>query len=663
MNPGKIRLLKEARQLLWPWLAVTLGGFLSFIQIPPGKWHWSPGDVVQWILPLGTFLGVPFLATLPLGMEFQHRTFALLLAQPIERSELWRTKIFVTTAAVLPPAFIYGMSGRMSQDIGPELRTMAAAWIVATAAGAMVWTLIARSTMNGLWLNVAMNGSLFFAWGYLAEHQRKHGALSSVFLGTTAAVLLCYPAGMVWLGRRMLLRRQVVEGMQAGEARVPGARYLPEAVADWFRCRPTGAVLNVVRREFRLLRSVWALAPLSVAAWILLVVSGFPPVNPSPSEGRFLMLVLAIVLSVLMALLAGTLSLGEEKTWGTHALQLTLPLSISAQWLVKLLVALFTSVVCAAALPISVLMVSGWLSGAPLRYFGDTPLWFFPLAVVIVTLIAFWCSCATQGTVRTVVWFYVVLFGLGFAILSGPWLGERVSYARGLFDIAVTRLDPIRVYRVVSVIVGAGLKNRDIWNDVLLVSTTPLLVVVGLMQSRRLFRLPIEETALRIARLVLPLLLICLLPSLVLAGFFQFAFRFYRQQETLLRETHNAIEAIQLGRASQERTRPQRLTMGDLEKASPLSSRTQKWLRNSTILVVQDQARQSVNGLPHIEWPYEMRFLIRRPQGKNVLAYTATISLASGAECSLRFVLASSLHVHPPGGEHQYDGLLDAMCQ
>lgn len=663
MNPGKIRLVKEVRELVWPWLAVTLGAFLSFIQIPPGKWHWSPGDAVQWVLPLGTFLGVPLLATLPLGMEFQHRTFALLLAQPIERSELWRSKIFVTTAAVLPPAFIYGISGQMSQDIGPEMRTMAAAWMVATTAGAMVWTLIARSTLNALWLNIAMNGSLFFAWGYVAEHQRKNSALPSVFIETTAAVLLCYAAAMVWLGRRMLLRCQVVEGMQAGEAPVPGARYLPEAVADWFRCRPTGAVLNLVRREFRLLRAVWALAPLSVAAWILLVVSGFPPVNPSPSEGRFLAFVLAILLSVLMALLAGTLSLGEEKTWGTHALQLTLPLSISAQWLVKLLVALFTSVVCATALPMSVLIVSGWFSGAPLRYFGDTPLWVFPLAVVIVTLTAFWCSCAVQGTVRAVVWFFVVLFGLGFATLSGPWLGERLYYARGLFDMAATRLDPIRVHRVVSVIVGAGHKGWNIRNDALLVVSIALLVAVGILQSRRLFRLPMAETAPRIARLVLPLLLVCLLPSLALAGFFQFAFQSYRQQEALLRETHNAIEAIQLGRASQERTRPLRLTIGDLAKASPLSNRTQEWLRNSSILVVQDQTSQNESLFPSIQWPYETRFLVPRAQGKNVLPYAASIFLASGAECSLRFAPASSLRVHPPGGEHQYDGLLDAVCK
>lgn len=666
MNPGKIRLVKEVRQLLWPWLALTLGGVLSFIQIPPGKGDWSPGDIAQWVLPLGTFLGVPLLATLPLGMECQHRTFALLLAQPIERSELWRTKIFVTSAAVLPPAFIYGMSGHMSQDIGPEMRTVAAAWMVATTAGAMVWTLIARSTLNALWLNIAMNGSLFFGWGYVAEHQRKNGALPSVFIGTTAAVLLFYAAAMVWLGRRMLLRHQVVEGMQAGEAPVPGARYVPEAVADLFRCRPTGAVLNLVRREFRLLRAVWALAPLSVAAWTLLVVSGFPPANPSPSEGRFLAFVLAILLSVLMALLAGTLSLGEEKTWGTHALQLTLPVSISAQWLVKLLVALFTSLVCATALPMSVLIVSGWFSGAPRRYFGDTDLWFFPLAVLTLTLIAFWCSCAVQGTVRAVVWFFVVLFGLDFAILSGSRLGERLHYPRGLVDIAATRLDPIRVHRVFSLIVGAGLNGWNTRNDALLVMSIALLVAVGLMQSRRLFRLPLAETAPRIARLVLPLLLICLLPSLALAGFFQFAFQSYEQQDTvlreMLRETHNAIEAIQQSRP-QEATRTQRLTMGDLAKASPLSDRTQKWLRNSSILVVQYQGSQSRNVFPRIQWPYETGFLIRRGQGKSVVPYAASIILASGAECSLRFVPAPSVPFLPPGGEHPYDGFFAAVCQ
>jgi len=38
-------------------------------------------------------------------------------------------------------------------------------------------------------------------------------------------------------------------------------------LAAWFRCRPTGAVLNLIRKEFRLLRPVWLISLLAALGW------------------------------------------------------------------------------------------------------------------------------------------------------------------------------------------------------------------------------------------------------------------------------------------------------------------------------------------------------------------------------------------------------------
>src|SRR5512140_3650525 len=111
MRSSSPQLMKEVRQLAWPWTAVTVAGIVllagpwlgAFPQMTTGRWH----HFTDWVLAAGTFFGALLLAALPLGAEFQYRTLALRLAQPVERRALWRQKFLVSLAAVAPPATIY----------------------------------------------------------------------------------------------------------------------------------------------------------------------------------------------------------------------------------------------------------------------------------------------------------------------------------------------------------------------------------------------------------------------------------------------------------------------------------------------------------------------------------------------------------------------------
>ncbi len=47
------------------------------------------------------FLGIPLLATLSPGNDFQHRDASLLLSQPIDRMEIWGEKMSVSMVATL----------------------------------------------------------------------------------------------------------------------------------------------------------------------------------------------------------------------------------------------------------------------------------------------------------------------------------------------------------------------------------------------------------------------------------------------------------------------------------------------------------------------------------------------------------------------------------
>src|SRR5262245_11013683 len=201
MTALAIQLRKEARQLLWPWLVMTLSGLLSLIYLSRPHFSLGPFDFVwrlDLILPFACFLGIPLVAALPIGSEFQHGTLSLLLAQPLDRRVLWWRKIAMTFASVLPVAVLYVFAWSKWQEVGRDF-WMAAAWMVATTAGAAAWTLIARSTIGGLALSSGSYWILFIAWLYVSDHLPGDANRSFAFRSVTVILLLGYCLAAVWL--------------------------------------------------------------------------------------------------------------------------------------------------------------------------------------------------------------------------------------------------------------------------------------------------------------------------------------------------------------------------------------------------------------------------------------------------------------------------------
>ena len=85
MNP---LILKEIRLLLPGWLAVML---LEVLQ----PWFWREPDYAFVVAPVFFFFGIIIMAVDSFGREFSLGTFQSLLSQPIERRQIWRTKITV----------------------------------------------------------------------------------------------------------------------------------------------------------------------------------------------------------------------------------------------------------------------------------------------------------------------------------------------------------------------------------------------------------------------------------------------------------------------------------------------------------------------------------------------------------------------------------------
>src|SRR5258708_16404653 len=140
MSARTRRLRKEVRALFLPWCGVVILCALPLFHISQSLSETSVAFC---------YIGIPVLATLSLGYEFQHRTLSLLLTQPVSRMKIWGEKMSVTIVAVVSATliFCYGWRSALQQD--PKLWALAGVYLLATVPSATFLPLLAGSTVGG----------------------------------------------------------------------------------------------------------------------------------------------------------------------------------------------------------------------------------------------------------------------------------------------------------------------------------------------------------------------------------------------------------------------------------------------------------------------------------------------------------------------------------
>jgi hypothetical protein len=304
---------------------------------------------------------------------------------------------------------------------------------------------------------------------------------------------------------------------------------------------------------------------------------------------------------------------------------MTLPVAARRQWLIKLLVAMFTGFVCAVLLPILVLLAGGLAFGSPFRFLEPRTAVVWMVIALLLSLASFWCACTVNGTVRAALWLFPVM---GTLLVAGRF-GDRV--ARELMDLVASRFDLFAHFGFTNTVSNIQLYSRDA--TPMLVATLLLLptVLFAVIQSYRLFRAQLQDSTLSVIRYLLPLAMVAFLWCFSLGAFETFVDHAKLQMWTLFRETHEAIEKIQPGTAKLESAGPLQLTVEDLAKASPLSEHTRRWLGNSSITVAPDQPRRG---------PYCCSANsrgIRFVPDKAYSWYLATIHRPGGSVCTVSF--------------------------
>jgi len=408
-----LRISKEVRLIFWTWIAVVA------LALPPlftSDWY-RIGSLGGGI---GFVIGIPLLAVIPIGSELEEGTLSLLLSQPITRIQIWLQKFAVSSIAVVTSSLAFALAYRTT--VLTPVTGLAVLWVVAALCAAPYCALIARSVRGALALNL-----IGFALVLLTSQLFSWARLEVVV--TLWAVL------MLALGIRKMARFELTTGPVGGDLLTVGPSF------RLLRIRRAGVVTNFIRKELGLLRPLWLI---SLSFVVIFTVLGiwYRPARYALSAN----FALAVVYQTLSVLLAGSLSVGEEKLSGMHPWHLTLPMSTSQQWLLKLVIAISSSIVCVVAIP-SLLTVVLQL---------DTPsiasIFFYAVSVALLTLVVFWSACFMTGTVRAILLSVVVLFVL--TSVAGVGMSSRVFYyplAFGQVIVPTLALALVQSYRMFRV--------------------------------------------------------------------------------------------------------------------------------------------------------------------------------------------------------------------
>ena len=581
------RLAKEFRQLLLP-SCVAAG---AACMMPLFAWFAKPsgGDLPAFFSGLNTFAffgGIAIAAGMAFGAEFQQRTLGLLISQPVRRSRIWNEKMLALLSAVTAISLVLWVSRGLAALIlthsvtpsaGKEIllisqpdALLGAACVLGTVCSVGFWTLFARSTIGGIVFSVA--SQFFVALGTAFALDKIYGPDFS--FETTSAIIVVgsiYSVLFLWLGRRRFAHLELRD-VASGEGgfrseRLPGKRWW----SDWLRCRPSGMTLNLIRKELLLQKPVFLIAAILTLGWLVTMMLFL--LQPARKEGFEITLTLLTVLYVaVIPLLAGCISLGEEKALGLTAWHHTLPISARRQWLLKLAVSITVAVALGFGLPWLLSWMSAMKIKAGLFYLMQDKYQNWPLHLTLCGLpflMSFWAVTLLANTLRAALASVISVVALCLcsalavwcALLIGPMETALLLLPTTYFQLP---LDFWSTFRVES-------QGIPFVIEVIIITT----LAQGLIQFRR------ANTSRRIIlKYSATLGAVVFLMTFWVADFANSASAVWTSSLQL--ELGSALSALPF----KDRERVQdytKVTWQELEQTGKLSGPTKAWLKNTSI--------------------------------------------------------------------------------
>jgi hypothetical protein len=182
-----------------------------------------------------------------------------------------------------------------------------------------------------------------------------------------------------------------------------------------------GPFATLLKKEFRLQQISFLLAGL----FVLIAVAGFCLVKRYPEVATGIVGGDIVTYVLILPLIAGAISVAEEKGWGIAEWHLTLPPSALKQWSAKMLAALSTSLVLGLLLP-TALFLAGLALLGQLGARTSLPPAFailcWVLGQLLLTSVAVYAASFSNSTLRAILTAFAIIvasFGVFFLVGTG----------------------------------------------------------------------------------------------------------------------------------------------------------------------------------------------------------------------------------------------------
>jgi ABC-type transport system involved in multi-copper enzyme maturation permease subunit len=335
---------KEIRLLLPVWVAVlVLEVALPWIGTEQGE-----GIMMA---PVFFFFGMILLAVDPFGREFSLGTFSSLMSQPMERRQIWRTKITVLLlgAAVIFAAYFVSCELRLHLMFTDKRALVwhenqikffhyamlaSVAVLFVALAGGLWTTLLLRQISAAFWITfLAPAGMLVTATLCLPEKYADNEIVVPTLLYSLAVI---YAAGGFWLAHRLFHRAQDA-AWAGGVISFSTWRYFSAGKPASVSVRRRQPLAALLKKEFQLQSiSLFCVGTLLVLhLGVLLMRATYVPSHKSSVTEGISDLFWALWLIV--PLIIGGTAVAEERKLNLAESQFCLPVSRRTQFVVKFL--------------------------------------------------------------------------------------------------------------------------------------------------------------------------------------------------------------------------------------------------------------------------------------------------------------------------------------
>jgi ABC-type Na+ efflux pump permease subunit len=296
-----------------------------------------------------------FIALNSFGAEISSGTFSMLLAQPISRHRIWRTKTLLLAAALLIGGFLWCLILYLRfevlthpKDLGDFWDIFLGTWLflLAIYSGALWTVLLFRQMAAAFWFTLLTPGAIVMLIAGLWP-EKYASACEPVVI----AALLIYGVAGIWFARRLFLQAQDVQ-WTGGTIALPetrGASSFLAGSAEKRFWRPNTALFwkELQLYNISLLCACVLLGLHIVVIFLRMFCSNFHGNSLADTASGFVW-----ILWLAMPLIIGSITVAEERKLGVMEGQLCLPVSRRFQFTLKFLLAMFLGTLFGGVMPL-----------------------------------------------------------------------------------------------------------------------------------------------------------------------------------------------------------------------------------------------------------------------------------------------------------------------